>query len=430
MAVTYKFFNTVFASTGQVAPVPDQAQPDQTLSYSEGFTSRYSQPYPDSPGSLAIPRNEVNELFKDVTGALQQYQSVGVPEFVGSDDNLGVPFAYSKNSVALYDAQDGSGTRFFRSNKNNNTQTPTIASGVSTPSANWDLINDSASRLILNHVDISPSSPVTLGSVVCINPTTGLFELALANGTFSQNFVGICDPVNQQVYMSGLFELFPGNLTPASLYYLSETVYGAITTYAGTINSVPVGIAISNSKLLILPGYGGQYASKNYGLPIGSIVAYGSPSIPSGFLLCNGAAVPRAGYPGLFSIIGTTWGSGDGVSTFNLPDLSRRQIIGSGGVKDIYSNINITVGSMGGAESRVITIANMPAHAHPGTLNLVNRSEPVIDSTAYIADLIPVGRHIISGQSWQAPVSSTIVGSGANLFTMDPTAVVNFLIKY
>lgn len=57
------------------------------------------------------------------------------------------------------------------------------------------------------------------------------------------------------------------------------------------------------------------------GVAIGAILGFGGTVAPSGFLLCNGAAVSRAGYSALFAVIGTTYGVGDGSTTFNLPTL-------------------------------------------------------------------------------------------------------------
>jgi microcystin-dependent protein len=53
--------------------------------------------------------------------------------------------------------------------------------------------------------------------------------------------------------------------------------------------------------------------------PIGEIIAFGGPTAPTGFLLCNHAAVSRTTYADLFAAIGTTWGAGDGSTTFNVP---------------------------------------------------------------------------------------------------------------
>lgn len=63
--------------------------------------------------------------------------------------------------------------------------------------------------------------------------------------------------------------------------------------------------------------------------PTGEIKIWTSSTIPDGFLLCNGAAVSRETYANLFSVIGTTYGAGDGSTTFNIPDLRDRYIIGA-----------------------------------------------------------------------------------------------------
>ncbi len=76
-------------------------------------------------------------------------------------------------------------------------------------------------------------------------------------------------------------------------------------------------------------------------LPTGALVPFASTNIPSGFLLCNGAAVSRTTYKRLFDIIGTTWGSGDGSTTFNIPDLNDRFIEGTGW----YGNVGNYIGA-------------------------------------------------------------------------------------
>lgn len=56
-------------------------------------------------------------------------------------------------------------------------------------------------------------------------------------------------------------------------------------------------------------------------VPAGTVVAFAGSAAPSGWLVCNGAAISRTTYAALFAVIGTTWGAGDGSTTFNLPDL-------------------------------------------------------------------------------------------------------------
>ena len=64
--------------------------------------------------------------------------------------------------------------------------------------------------------------------------------------------------------------------------------------------------------------------------PVGFIGLWGEDTLPEGWLLCNGAAVSRSTYAGLFAKIGTKYGTGDGSTTFNLPDFRDRYPIGSG----------------------------------------------------------------------------------------------------
>lgn len=62
----------------------------------------------------------------------------------------------------------------------------------------------------------------------------------------------------------------------------------------------------------------------------GTIIAYGNDSVPNGYLACDGSAVSRTTYATLFTAISTTWGVGDGSTTFNLPDLRGMFIRGTG----------------------------------------------------------------------------------------------------
>ena len=75
--------------------------------------------------------------------------------------------------------------------------------------------------------------------------------------------------------------------------------------------------------------------------PSGSIIMHGGSSAPSGYLLCNGSAVSRTTYADLFTVIGTTFGVGDGSTTFNLPDFR--------GIFPRGAGTNGTLGSVGGS---------------------------------------------------------------------------------
>ena len=64
-------------------------------------------------------------------------------------------------------------------------------------------------------------------------------------------------------------------------------------------------------------------------LPTGSYIQFAGSQAPAGFLVCNGGEISRTTYSNLFAVIGTTYGSGDGSTTFNLPNLTDRFLQGS-----------------------------------------------------------------------------------------------------
>jgi microcystin-dependent protein len=109
--------------------------------------------------------------------------------------------------------------------------------------------------------------------------------------------------------------------------------------------------------------------------PVGVILPYAGGTAPTNFLFCYGQSVSRTTYAALFAAIGTTYGAGDGVNTFGLPDLRGRVIAGQddmGGTSaDRLTGLSggvdgDTLGAAGGEQSHVNTVAEMPAHDHGG----------------------------------------------------------------
>ncbi len=93
----------------------------------------------------------------------------------------------------------------------------------------------------------------------------------------------------------------------------------------------------------------------------GEIIMYAWSSLPSGFLLCDGSAVSRTTYAALFAIISTTYGVGNGSTTFNLPDLRGRCPVGVGRGSGLRGR---NLGDSAGEEDHTLTEAEMPAHKH------------------------------------------------------------------
>ncbi|UIJ36900.1 phage tail protein [Desulfobaculum bizertense] len=74
-------------------------------------------------------------------------------------------------------------------------------------------------------------------------------------------------------------------------------------------------------KLIDLGGGRAGFPPDMAGVPAGVVLPFGGTSAPTGFLMCNGATISRTAYAGLFQAIGTHYGSGDGASTFKIPDM-------------------------------------------------------------------------------------------------------------
>jgi microcystin-dependent protein len=101
-------------------------------------------------------------------------------------------------------------------------------------------------------------------------------------------------------------------------------------------------------------------------LPSGVMFPYAGATLPSGFLFCDGSAVSRTTYANLFAAIGTAWGSGDGSTTFNLPDYRGRVLAGSDNMNGTPANrlTGYTLASSGGAQSVTLTANQLPTSAY------------------------------------------------------------------
>jgi microcystin-dependent protein len=98
-------------------------------------------------------------------------------------------------------------------------------------------------------------------------------------------------------------------------------------------------------------------------VPPGAITMFGGPAVPSGWIRCDGTAVSRTTFAALFAVVGTSYGPGDGATTFNVPDFTSRGPRGA------------ARGTTGGADTAVIAAANLPAHAHGvGSIVAANES--------------------------------------------------------
>ena len=210
----------------------------------------------------------------------------------------------------------------------------------------------------------------------------------------------------------------------------------AITSTADELNLLDGGTSVGSSITIadtdgVVVNDGGTMKSvpasdfKEYIMPTGAVLPYAGSSAPTGFLLCYGQAISRSTYADLFSAISTTYGTGDGSSTFNVPDLRGRVAAGQddmGGssanrLTDQTGGLNgDTLGDTGGSETHTLTTAQMPAHTH----TVAAQQQVSGDSTN-------------RGGSGQLGAAATITssstgGDGAHN-NVQPTIILNYIIR-
>jgi microcystin-dependent protein len=93
-------------------------------------------------------------------------------------------------------------------------------------------------------------------------------------------------------------------------------------------------------------------------VPTGTIAGFGGTAAPTGWVLCDGAAISRSTFAALFAVISTTYGVGDGSTTFNVPDLRQRFPLGKA-----TSGTGSTLGGTGGAIDHVHALDSATSHA-------------------------------------------------------------------
>jgi microcystin-dependent protein len=139
------------------------------------------------------------------------------------------------------------------------------------------------------------------------------------------------------------------------------------------------------------------------GTATGTILPWSAASLPSGFLECAGADVSRTTYSALFAVIGTTYGAGDGSTTFGLPDLQDNTPVGK-------SN-NKALGSTGGANTATST-GNIGGSTANATLSTAQLASHTHGATTYGAPATTnIGTKVAQG--YDGPSSGTATTSGA-----------------
>jgi microcystin-dependent protein len=162
-------------------------------------------------------------------------------------------------------------------------------------------------------------------------------------------------------------------------------------------------------------------------VPVGAVLPYGSSTAPEGWLSCLGQEVHRGDYPELFAIIGTTYGVGNGTTTFNLPNLAGRTVVGQGSGVGLTSR---SMGATGGVEAHALNTNEMPSHTH--TSNAVGSTLGLMTADGQNTAGAGLDASAVEPNLFAAPAALSIdsAGSGVAHNNMQPFAVLNYIIRY
>lgn len=260
---------------------------------------------------------------------------MGVPiPYTGKD----VPAGFLRADGAIYTSMQGAFPEFYEW---------VVNSGLTVPLADYTLVEGSCGYYGLD---------TSTGTVRMPTIAAGVFGTAVANqygqavqaglpnisGRFSQNRFGASGVKATGPFAAVTHRASGGPAGDSSVSDVGFTfdasranpVYGRSDTVQPSHVKYPWVIVVYNAAVPPSVAQAGEFIEMldklATALPTGTVVPYAGNKDLNGYLLCNGAAVSRTTYAKLFEAIGTTYGEGDGSTTFNLPNLTDRFIQGSG----------------------------------------------------------------------------------------------------
>lgn len=162
-------------------------------------------------------------------------------------------------------------------------------------------------------------------------------------------------------------------------------------------------------------------------LPIGSIVAFASDTIPNGWLLCDGSVVSRATYSELFNAIGLNYAE-DGVEwldeeRFPLPNVKGKTVVG----KDSTDTDFNTLGKTAGEKTHTLTVDEMPSHTHDVAIAVNNTVAG--GARYYFNSAGTTSAPITDKAAWSNSLTAKAAGGGQAHNNLQPSLTLNYIIK-
>lgn len=266
-----------------------------------------------------------------------------------------------------------------------------------------------------------PQAPFVAGTVI---------SSAAVNSNFSDIATALTGSLatNGSAVMTGQVKGADGSTLLPSLTFATDTSTG----FSHQASQISVSVAGTSVGAWTSSGYTGAVAS---GVPVGTVVSFMGSSAPSQWYLCFGQAVSRTTFSALFAVIGTTYGVGDGSTTFNLPDLRGRQLFGldnMGGsaasrlTSTYFGSATTTLGDVSTTTDHVGLVAgNIPSLTSSGSNSIsVNASGffPQLNTATWGANSFSGGGTVaLSDSNAFASLTSAKASTGTNTITVTST---------
>ena len=257
--------------------------------------------------------------------------------------------------------------------------------------------------------------------------------------------------VDGQSTMTGALKAASGTVALPGIAFGSDTDSGLYRIAANNI-----GVAVNGAKVIDVATTGASVVG-NFSasadidavtvkqatfalLPPGCIFPYGGTAAPDGYLLCYGQAISRTTYAALFTALSTTYGVGDGSTTFNVPDLRGRVVAGQddmgGSSANRLTNADDglngdTLGATGGGETQALVTANLPAYTPAGsvTTNLTNGVTSNFNGSATVGGSQATGDATVAVTASSTFTGTAQGGTSTAFGVVQPTIILNYIVK-
>lgn len=203
------------------------------------------------------------------------------------------------------------------------------------------------------------------GVGIPLGGTAGQVLSKIDSGDFNTQW---STPLSQSDIDTALEDYYTSAQVDTSLqnYYTTSQTDSAISTaVSNVVDTAPAMLDTLNELSAALnddPNFATTVANALAALvPAGTITQTARATAPTGYLLCDGSAISRTTYSALFDAIGTAYGSGDGSTTFNIPNLKGKVPVGYDPLQTEFD----ALGETGGAKTNTLNANNLPPHSHP-----------------------------------------------------------------